>query len=79
MIGLLRWMAPEALKDGMCTSQSDVWSFGIVLWEVWTYACLPYSSFTNQEVFEGISEGALRLEQPPGCPDAIYRRMEEVS
>jgi serine/threonine protein kinase len=71
-------MAPEALQKGMCTIQSDVWSFGVVLWEVWTYACLPYSSFTNQEVYESVV-GGLRLTQPASCPDAVYRLMKEVS
>ncbi len=73
----LSWMAPEGLAAGVCTSQSDVWSFGVVLWEIWTYACLPYASFTNQEVFEGVSKD-LRLQQPQGCPDALYRVMKEV-
>ncbi len=70
-------MAPEALKEGLCTGASDVWAFGVVMWEIWTYACLPYSSHTNQEVMEGIQE-SLRLEQPSNCPDAVYRLMKEV-
>ncbi len=70
-------MAPEALREGKCTTQSDVWSFGVVLWEIWTYACLPYSAYTNQEVYEGIA-ATLMLRQPAQCPDAIYRLMKEV-
>ena len=71
------WMAPECMKEGRFSTNSDVWSFGVVLWEIWSYALLPYSSLTNQEVFESVA-GALRLEQPTGCPDAIYRLMKEV-
>jgi hypothetical protein len=70
-------MAPEALKEGLCTGPSDVWAFGVVMWEIWTYACLPYSAHTNQEVMEGIAD-SLRLEQPSNCPDSVYRLMKEV-
>ncbi len=74
------WMAPEALREGKCTVFSDVWSFGVVLWEIWTYATLPYASYTNQEVFEGVTDStdSMRLPQPSGCPNAIYRLMKEV-
>jgi hypothetical protein len=58
------------------TTQGDVWSLGVVLWEIWTYACLPYSSHTNQEVMEGVPSG-LRLDQPLSCPDGLYRLMKE--
>ena len=71
-------MAPEGLHEGKFSSQSDVGSFGVVLWEIWSYACLPYSALTNQEVVEAAANGNLRLEQPTGCPDALYRIMKEV-
>jgi serine/threonine protein kinase len=74
-------MAPETLKEGKYTTASDVWSFGIVLWEIWSYATLPYAILTNDEVFEGVTgdpRSFALLEQPFGCPDAIYRLMKEV-
>lgn len=59
--GLLpvRWMAPESLADGVFTSDSDVWSYGIVLWEMSTLAEQPYQGLSNEEVLQFvISKGA---------------------
>jgi len=50
--GLLpvRWMAPESLKDGVFTTYSDVWSYGVVLWEMVTLASQPYQGLANDQV-----------------------------
>jgi serine/threonine protein kinase len=50
--GLLpvRWMAPESLRDGVFTSQSDVWSYGVVVWEMATLAHQPYQGLSNEQV-----------------------------
>lgn len=50
--GLLpvRWMAPESLKDGVFSSYSDVWSYGVVLWEMVTFASQPYQGLSNDQV-----------------------------
>ena len=52
--GLLpvRWMAPESLKDGVFTSYSDVWSYGVVLWEMVTLASQPYQGLSNDQVIQ---------------------------
>lgn len=52
--GLLpvRWMAPESLKDGVFTSFSDVWSYGVVLWEMVTLASQPYQGLSNDQVIK---------------------------
>ncbi|NWI04658.1 IGF1R factor, partial [Tichodroma muraria] len=57
--GLLpvRWMSPESLKDGVFTTHSDVWSFGVVLWEIATLAEQPYQGMTNEQVLRFVMEG----------------------
>lgn len=59
--GLLpvRWMAPESLKDGIFTSQSDVWSFGVVLWEMVTLASQPYQGLANEQVLKFVIGGGV--------------------
>ncbi|KAG5878068.1 hypothetical protein JTB14_031503 [Gonioctena quinquepunctata] len=76
--GLLpvRWMAPESLADGVFTSDSDVWSYGIVLWEIATLAEQPYQGLSNEQVLRfTISKG--RLERPPECSDLLYEIMRQ--
>ncbi|KAJ4429989.1 hypothetical protein ANN_22193 [Periplaneta americana] len=74
--GLLpvRWMSPESLADGVFTSQSDVWSFGVVLWEMTTLAEQPYQGFANEQVLQFVLGGGY-LERPPNCPDVIHKLM----
>ena len=52
----VRWMSPESLLYGRCTQQSDVWSYGVCLWEIFNYGCQPYSGCTNPEAIEMISK-----------------------
>eukprot|EP00079_Xenopus_tropicalis_P035726 XP_017949497.1 PREDICTED: proto-oncogene tyrosine-protein kinase ROS [Xenopus tropicalis] len=70
--GLLpvRWMAPESLIDGIFTCRSDVWSFGIVLWEVFTMGQQPYPGFSNLEVLHHVQSGQ-RMCSPTNCPDDV--------
>ncbi|XP_078416259.1 proto-oncogene tyrosine-protein kinase ROS-like [Cetorhinus maximus] len=74
--GLLpvRWMAPESLIDGLFTNQSDVWSFGILMWEVMTLGQQPYPARTNLEVLHFVRTGG-RLEKPNNCPDNVHQLM----
>lgn len=67
----VRWMAVESLQDGIFTLATDVWSFGVVMWEVFSFAATPYSHLDNEAVFRLVVSGT-RLEQPPGCPDCFY-------
>ena len=46
----LRWTAPEAFQDGKFSTASDVWSYGVVLYEIWSLACKPYGSLTNEQI-----------------------------
>ena len=72
----IRWMSPEAVVYGKFTTQSDVWSFGVVMWEVFSFAMQPYYGVTNEEVTQMIRKGK-HLDIPPDCPDKIYEIMSE--
>ncbi|KAF7703220.1 insulin-like growth factor 1b receptor isoform X1 [Silurus meridionalis] len=74
--GLLpvRWMSPESLKDGVFTTMSDVWSFGVVLWEIATLAEQPYQGMSNEQVLRFVMEGGL-LDKPDNCPDMMFELM----
>ncbi|CAJ0959463.1 unnamed protein product [Ranitomeya imitator] len=70
----IRWTAPEAISYRKFTSASDVWSYGIVMWEVMSFGERPYWEMSNQEVMKAINEG-FRLPAPMDCPSAIYQLM----
>ncbi|XP_024086172.1 insulin receptor-like isoform X2 [Cimex lectularius] len=63
----IRWMAPESLNDGVFTSKSDAWSYGIVLWEMATLASQPYQGLSNEQVLQFVISGN-KLELPPVYP-----------
>ncbi|XP_040389730.1 ephrin type-A receptor 2 isoform X1 [Cygnus olor] len=70
----IRWTAPEAISYRKFTSASDVWSYGIVMWEVMSYGERPYWELSNHEVMKAINEG-FRLPAPLDCPSAVYQLM----
>lgn len=70
----VRWTAPEAIAFRKFTSASDVWSFGIVMWEVMSYGERPYWTWSNQDVIKAIEKG-YRLPAPMDCPEAIHQLM----
>ncbi|XP_038207553.1 insulin-like growth factor 1 receptor isoform X1 [Zerene cesonia] len=74
--GLLpvRWMSPESLKDGVFSSNTDVWSYGVVLWEMATLAMQPYQGLSNEQVVRYVVEGGV-MERPEHCPDRLYELM----
>ncbi|CAG9822767.1 unnamed protein product [Phaedon cochleariae] len=74
--GLLpvRWMAPESLVDGVFTSQSDVWAFGVLLWEIMTLGQQPYPARANLEVLHYVRRGG-RLGKPTDCPEDLHNLM----
>ncbi|XP_038066020.1 proto-oncogene tyrosine-protein kinase receptor Ret-like isoform X2 [Patiria miniata] len=70
----VRWMAPESLISNMYTSKSDVWSFGVLLWELVTLGSHPYPGMSSQKVIDEIKQG-YRLPKPEHCSDDIYQIM----
>lgn len=72
----LRWMSPESVIYGKFTSESDVWSFGIVLWEIFSYGKQPYYGCSNDEVIRGMREKSV-LDPPEECPPMIEHLMRE--
>nr|XP_008509786.1 PREDICTED: LOW QUALITY PROTEIN: megakaryocyte-associated tyrosine-protein kinase [Equus przewalskii] len=70
----VKWTAPEALKQGKFSSKSDVWSFGVLLWEVFSYGRAPYPKMSLKEVSEAVEKG-YRMEPPEGCPGPVHALM----
>lgn len=69
-----KWMALESLEQGVYTSQSDVWSFGVLLWEIETGGLAPYAGMVVSELLNKLKEGS-RLEKPRYCSDVLYSVM----
>ncbi|XP_067120694.1 tyrosine kinase receptor Cad96Ca [Centruroides vittatus] len=70
----IRWMAPESLFDNIFTSKTDVWSFGILMWEIVTLGSTPYPGLAAAEVMRRVREG-YRLEKPEHCKREMYNIM----
>nr|XP_013808906.1 PREDICTED: tyrosine-protein kinase transmembrane receptor ROR2-like [Apteryx mantelli mantelli] len=72
----IRWMSPEAIMYGKFSIDSDIWSYGVVLWEVFSYGLQPYCGYSNQDVIEMIRNRQV-LPCPDECPTWIYTLMLE--
>ncbi len=70
----IKWTAPEALLHNNFSIKSDVWSFGILLYEIITYGRFPYAGMTNEEVMQKLEQG-YRMPQPKECSYAFYNIM----
>ncbi|XP_025832818.1 ALK tyrosine kinase receptor [Agrilus planipennis] len=72
----IKWMPPEAFLDGIFTSKTDVWSYGVLLWEIMSMGYMPYTGCPNREVMQLVTSGG-RLEPPANCPGPIYGIMTQ--
>ncbi|XP_051902436.1 fibroblast growth factor receptor 4-like isoform X2 [Hippocampus zosterae] len=72
----VKWMAPEALFDRVYTHQSDVWSFGVLTWEIFTLGGSPYPGIPVEELFKLLKEGH-RMDKPSNCTHELYMMMRE--
>uniref|UniRef100_A0A3Q2XGD5 Tyrosine-protein kinase n=1 Tax=Hippocampus comes TaxID=109280 RepID=A0A3Q2XGD5_HIPCM len=70
----IKWTAPEALNYGRYTTESDVWSFGVLMWEVFSMGMIPYTSMSNQQVRERVDKG-YRMQAPHDCPPEVSTLM----
>ncbi|XP_061598928.1 LOW QUALITY PROTEIN: tyrosine-protein kinase receptor TYRO3 [Cololabis saira] len=70
----VKWIALESLADNVYTSQSDVWAFGVTMWEIMTRGQTPYPGVENSEIYEFLIKGE-RLKRPADCRQDIYDTM----
>ncbi|XP_043836302.1 leukocyte tyrosine kinase receptor isoform X5 [Dromiciops gliroides] len=72
----VKWMPPEAFLEGIFTSKTDSWSFGVLLWEIFSLGYMPYPGRTNQEVLDFVIGGG-RMDPPRSCPGPVYQIMTQ--
>ncbi|XP_074594502.1 NT-3 growth factor receptor-like [Brevipalpus obovatus] len=70
----IRWMSPESILYRKFTVHSDIWSYGVLLWELFTHGKQPFYELSDQEVIRKIVDGKV-LDKPDSCPDWIYDLM----
>ncbi|XP_028328168.1 tyrosine-protein kinase Lyn isoform X1 [Gouania willdenowi] len=70
----IKWTAPEAINYGTFTIKSDMWSFGVLLYEIITYGRIPYPGLTKGEVISSVQNG-YRMPRPDTCPSKLYEIM----
>lgn len=71
----IKWYAPESFNYGTFSHASDVWSFGVTLWEMFAYGQVPYGDLKGVDVIKMVEEGE-RLQRTARCPDHVYACME---
>eukprot|EP00042_Codosiga_hollandica_P041687 m.374554 g.374554 ORF g.374554 m.374554 type:complete len:926 (-) comp56166_c0_seq1:359-3136(-) len=73
----LRWMAPESFYDGVWDEHTDIYSFGVLLWEIFSRGQTPWADMSDSVIMPSIRHQKARLQQPRDCPDALYSGMDE--
>ncbi|CAH1245005.1 TNK2 [Branchiostoma lanceolatum] len=71
----VKWYAPESINYGTFSHASDVWSYGVTLWEMFSYGQQPYGDMTGAQVIQFIEEEGKRLSKPDKCPEKVYQIM----
>ena len=71
----IKWAPPEVLWYTRFSSKSDVWAYGVLMWEVFSLGKMPYGRLSNAQVVQIIRDGS-RLERPKACPTAVYGLMK---
>ncbi|KAB1257135.1 Tyrosine-protein kinase CSK [Camelus dromedarius] len=71
----VKWTAPEALREKRFSTKSDVWSFGILLWEIYSFGRVPYPRIPLKDVVPRVEKG-YKMDAPDGCPPAVYEVMK---
>ena len=70
-----RWMPAEAIASGKFTTVSNIWSFGVLLWELFMYGKFSYSDLTNAQVYTAIVTEHMKLQKPEGCSAGVLNVM----
>lgn len=73
----IKWTAPEALRYSKFSNKSDMWSFGILLWEIYSFGRVPYPRIPLADVVKHVEKG-YRMEAPEGCPPEVYEIMRHA-
>ncbi|XP_031336019.1 tyrosine-protein kinase CSK [Photinus pyralis] len=73
----IKWTAPEALKLNKFSNKSDMWSFGILLWEIYSFGRVPYPRIPLADVVKHVEKG-YKMEAPEGCPPEVYEIMRQA-
>ncbi|XP_077997800.1 mitogen-activated protein kinase kinase kinase 13-like [Glandiceps talaboti] len=74
--GTVAWMAPEVIRNEPCSEKVDIWSFGVVLWELLTGE-MPYKDVDSSAIIWGVGSNSLRLPIPGTCPDGFQLLMKQ--
>ncbi|CAN7938242.1 unnamed protein product, partial [Ixodes hexagonus] len=70
----VKWMAPESLEKGIYNHKTDVWAYGVLLWELMTRGVTPYPEVDNWDIVNFLQQGR-RMQQPTFCPTMLYEIM----
>ncbi|XP_071369983.1 tyrosine-protein kinase CSK isoform X2 [Centroberyx affinis] len=72
----VKWTSPEALREKKFSTKSDVWSFGILLWEIYSFGRVPYPRIPLKDVVPRVEKG-YKMDCPDGCPEVVYNMMKQ--